>query len=1022
MAWLVMIVIPAVAFFLSLQGFVREAETSRDGQYDELLTREMDQFETDISLKNQIMEALGKAGDRSGLFPTSGKLRPSLPSNQDPGIFTPASFNTFLREIRHELGVSPLTLFMWGCDGMPAGAYSHPDCFSALNKPSQRAIDTIMSSLSVLPQRRAFIHHERVAQEVRKNGGNRLDRHHQTAENLARRIFGEFVSFPLPTDEICEFFSPRLGEGSLILYQRFLFAGSEPDAPVIGGLLIAFHSRLFPHQGIVRRAKSRVHYPICRRRVLRYTVSRPPDILPGFATIHGERVFRKPLPLSIAAMSYKGGHSFYEKLGNAGTASTSLHLPLLEVAVSSTHRRHPLRRFLPAIHFGIGFLIFGTAAALTGGLLFGIPFSLNLRWKLFASFALTVSIPLLAFWLAVSSYLTFQRTFENRQILSLMNRDLRHIEMGLAAQDQAFTREQLELRRELVAAIEQPWQETENILSRWSQKKSFAHLYYLHRDGHEFFSEAIRSVFTNQRDSEIPRDLVQMMRAMTTIYLISTRMDLRTEPEQRKQVLEFTNRQVASGQFEPIIRGLVEAHMPGRIDCTTVNSLLISDGRLFENFLQTFSRFKIAQSLIYRDFTTDGFARGVLAVLFPVGRNAEDHFRQKFRDVTSFRTDYGDFQVRTAVYQTSADYSMLLPEQLFAREDNALLDLARRTLAGGRDTTADDTEQASHNLTAVRIFPGYPYLAVAIAEPTFQARQEYFGFLMIALVIVFSFIMIWVLSRLLAVFLVEPFQVFQEGVARINAGEFGTHLDIRCEDEFLPLARSFNEMSRGLLERDRMRRFVSDQVVAAVKEESGTAPGSSGQRVKTAVLFSDIRSFTTISEQHPPQEVVKMLNAYFSAMEPVIRRNGGEIDKFIGDAIQAVFFDHPGDLPPALRAGKAGLAMRRRLAAFNADRLSRGEFPVENGVGIAVGHVIAGKVGSLTGRLDLTVIGDTVQFAAHLEAESKNGRQSMVVASREAMLEMAGQFQGELLGTIPTWRDEVDLPIYEIWSPTENDG
>ncbi|AJP49543.1 hypothetical protein PG1C_08575 [Rugosibacter aromaticivorans] len=139
-----------------------------------------------------------------------------------------------------------------------------------------------------------------------------------------------------------------------------------------------------------------------------------------------------------------------------------------------------------------------------------------------------------------------------------------------------------------------------------------------------------------------------------------------------------------------------------------------------------------------------------------------------------------------------------------------------------------------------------------------------------------------------------------------------------------------------------------------------------GQQVERSmtVLFSDIRDFTSLSESMSPQENFNFLNSYLIQMEPVIAAHGGIIDKYIGDAIMALFPNSPDD---ALRCS---LAMLAKLDEYNAGRERAGYQPIKIGIGINTGIVILGTVGG-EGRMDGTVIGDAVNLASRLERLTK---------------------------------------------------
>jgi len=159
-----------------------------------------------------------------------------------------------------------------------------------------------------------------------------------------------------------------------------------------------------------------------------------------------------------------------------------------------------------------------------------------------------------------------------------------------------------------------------------------------------------------------------------------------------------------------------------------------------------------------------------------------------------------------------------------------------------------------------------------------------------------------------------------------------------------------------------------------------------GNRSMVSVLFSDIRNFTTISEQSTAEEVVAMLNDYFSRMLDPIFRYEGTLDKFIGDAIMVVFGAPIPFENNAERAVMAAREMRRALKKYNVDRKARGLAPIDNGIGITKGEAISGNIGSEQ-RMDYTVIGDTVNIAARLEGLTKTYDYKILV-NEEVYLEV----------------------------------
>ncbi len=136
------------------------------------------------------------------------------------------------------------------------------------------------------------------------------------------------------------------------------------------------------------------------------------------------------------------------------------------------------------------------------------------------------------------------------------------------------------------------------------------------------------------------------------------------------------------------------------------------------------------------------------------------------------------------------------------------------------------------------------------------------------------------------------------------------------------------------------------------------------------MLFSDVRSFTTITESLGAQGTVAMLNDYFTIMVDCITREGGMLDKFIGDAIMAGFGIPVAHEDDEDRAVRAAIAMIVELWEWNVEREARGEDPIDHGVGLNTGMVVSGNIGSPK-RMDYTMIGDGVNLAARLESACK---------------------------------------------------
>lgn len=165
-----------------------------------------------------------------------------------------------------------------------------------------------------------------------------------------------------------------------------------------------------------------------------------------------------------------------------------------------------------------------------------------------------------------------------------------------------------------------------------------------------------------------------------------------------------------------------------------------------------------------------------------------------------------------------------------------------------------------------------------------------------------------------------------------------------------------------------MYKYMTPEVAEALLASGDTGLG--GKRKEVSVLFSDIRSYTALTEKLQAEEVVTLLNAYFEEMVDAVFNYGGTLDKYIGDALMAVF-GSPAPLEDhAWCAMQTAISMRQRLAVFNQQRQKEGKIPIQIGMGIHSDEVVSGNIGS-SKRMELTSIGDGVNLASRLEGTSK---------------------------------------------------
>jgi len=230
----------------------------------------------------------------------------------------------------------------------------------------------------------------------------------------------------------------------------------------------------------------------------------------------------------------------------------------------------------------------------------------------------------------------------------------------------------------------------------------------------------------------------------------------------------------------------------------------------------------------------------------------------------------------------------------------------------------------------------------------------------------------------------RPISELTKGSTTIGKGDFSHKVKIERNDELGDLGKAFNKMAEGLREREMIRETFGKYVTPEIRDEilSGRIPLNGERRVAT-VLFADLRDFTPYVESSEPEEVVRGLRQYFTAMQQAIKCHDGLLLQYVGDQLEAIFGVPLADPDHAKKALMAAIDMRRHLQQLNDERKKMGLPQFRHGVGIHTGEVLAGNTGS-EDQLTYTLIGDTVNLASRIQTHTKVIKFD-ILASEEAV-------------------------------------
>ncbi len=286
-----------------------------------------------------------------------------------------------------------------------------------------------------------------------------------------------------------------------------------------------------------------------------------------------------------------------------------------------------------------------------------------------------------------------------------------------------------------------------------------------------------------------------------------------------------------------------------------------------------------------------------------------------------------------------------------------------------------------------------------------QRRNIYIAIIVLNIAI----LIVWFFSKSIS----NPVTKLLSATEEIEKGNFNVEIQAETGDEIGILTDSFVSMGHGLMEREKIKdafgKFVNKEIADQVLKEEVQL---GGERKKATIFFSDIRSFTTISEKLEPEEVVEFLNDYMTRMVNCVNSTHGVVDKFIGDAVMAIWGAPVSRENDTENAINGALMMRQELIEFNKGRGGDKKPIIKIGCGLNTGDVLAGQIGS-EDKMEYTVIGDAVNLASRIEALNKPFGTDILI-STETYREVREIFKVEPMQKILVKGKEEPQQIYAV--------
>lgn len=270
-----------------------------------------------------------------------------------------------------------------------------------------------------------------------------------------------------------------------------------------------------------------------------------------------------------------------------------------------------------------------------------------------------------------------------------------------------------------------------------------------------------------------------------------------------------------------------------------------------------------------------------------------------------------------------------------------------------------------------------------------------------------------VLAYFLSKSISDPLFKIKTAIREVEKNNLDTRVEVLANDEIGEVAQGFNSMISHMQENQFIKDSFGKYVSREIRDEIIAGNASlDGEMKRVTLLFSDLRNFTPLVEQHHPKKVVTLMNQYFTEMTQTVNDHRGLVVQYVGDAIEAVFGapigyeDHP-DM-----AVQTALEMRTRLLELNERFKNQGFEPLAHGIGIHSGAVLAGSIGSEE-RMSYALVGDAVNSASRIEGLTKTYSCDIIISQTTVNL-LAGSYQTRQLEPVKVKGKEEELIIYSL--------
>lgn len=949
--WLFLLVLPCLLVSISIDMFFENSRKRNAEMIRPQLTNELNLFVEELSVEHWLKTRLQEFDRQAGFVDHSQMKRQDCARK-----FSSLQAQKVRQKLEDFLGVRIACLFFYGPDTDKAGFDCVDDKLVDVKRIPEILLRRMLGFLNRQNEREALFS-KRTADFIKsmiaKNG---LKRAQNSVQFLLRTTFGNITSFLPQPFELTKTVSAKLGHtGPAYFYFAPATLTRENSRYNLGGYIAVIREQDVNVRKVIRSAISSGSKGKVRRNVywsdkrLKFPDHYKTELVTGFVSNESGEYLRAIVPEKLMVNLLQRGTI---KVGNIERFHRQI--PVIEVFTPSEFLQHPLYAHRKNFKFVLMLAaVFGTALFLRLAL-YGMNMSMSVSFKILLAVICASLLPVASMVLAYLTDAEFEKNSSRQLIRQYLTLRQSILQKQVYSRISAYERQAIDLAIKLDEV--RSFQDLENELKEYL-KFGLAQGAYIQK----LFNQSvyISSATENSEFKLLPIQLeVQSMLART--------------------FMEFLCQSPYIGMKTS---SLARALSDGMSQMDTLNDFLIRSGQIVK--IMRASRRHRFCSLSLFETLLNGYS--VPSTLLILNYSITQLLEAIFTDLASqviLTESWGEYQIDLAigfVDETKVEFSDQLVSASLEKED--LRPLVSLCNLLKRDIYHDIDEGDKTGVVMVKYDENLPFVSVLKALKKSKSGNGLIGSEILWPIVYLLIFMpgILIFSKLL---FIEPIEEFSNGLRQIASGDLGHRLVLQTGDEFEELSEAFNKMTKGLVEKERLTKYVSDDVIKAVSEDDSQVLKPGGELIRATVLFCEPVGFADFTAENEPALVVRSLNFFLAESSKICAEHHGTIDKIIDNTLMIVFREQKGGQNHVLKACCAALNLAHNFNSQNQN------FSFALKCGVSTGQVISGKIGSNTGKLDFTVIGDTVNMAARLKTMAGMADKTGILVSENVAAEI----------------------------------